>query len=131
MEIAVEKLVALCCFVVGLSHVFQPRVWARLFILWREKGDVGAIYTGLLHFQLGALIVAFHNVWHGIPAVVTVLGWGWTIKGLLYLTYPKHGMRMLARVSLERSWEFVVAGVALLAIGALVTYSLVARNALV
>lgn len=70
-----------------------------------------------------------HNVWHGIPAVVTLLGWGWTIKGLLYLIYPKHPLRMLARVSLERSWEFIVAGAVLLAIGVLITYSLVSRNA--
>ncbi|MFN2508635.1 MAG: hypothetical protein ABR589_07665 [Chthoniobacterales bacterium] len=130
MEIAIERLVALCCLGIGLSHIFQPRAWVKLFILWREKGEVGALYTGLLQFQFGALIVSFHNVWHGIPAVVTVLGWAWTIKGLLYLTYPKHPMRMLARISIERSWEFVVAGALLFAIGVLITCSLVARNAL-
>ena len=130
MEIAIEKLVALCCFVIGLSHILQPQVWARLFMLWREKGEVGAFYTGLLHFPLGALIVAFHNVWQGIPIVVTLLGWGWTLKGLLYLTYPKWSMRMLARVSLKRSWEFAVAGAGMFAIGLLISYSLVGRSLL-
>jgi hypothetical protein len=42
----------------------------------REKGEVGSILNGLLHFPLGALIVSFHNVWHGIPLVVTIMGWG-------------------------------------------------------
>lgn len=130
MEIAVEKLVALCCVVTGLSHIFQPRVWVHLFILWREKGEVGAFYTGLLHFQFGALIVAFHNVWQGIPMIVTLLGWGWTLKGALYLIYPKHPLRMLARVSLERSWEFIVAGAFILGVGLVVGYSLLARGAL-
>ena len=124
MEIAIEKLVALSCIAIGLSHIVQPRAWAQLFIFWREKGDVGVFYTGLLHFQFGALIVAFHNVWHGIPLMVTLLGWGWTIKGLLYLVYPKHGLRMLQRVSLERAWEFAVAGAVLLTIGLLIVYSL-------
>jgi len=129
VEVAIEKLVALCCFVIGLSHIVQPRVWAEIFIDWRQKGNAGVFYTALLHFTLGALIVAFHNVWHGIPMVVTLLGWGWTIKGALYLVYPKHGMRMLERVKVERAWEFIVAGVVLLGLSALITYSLIARGA--
>lgn len=130
MEIAIEKLFVICCVVTALSHIFQARTWARLFIHWREKGEVGVFYTGLLHFQFGALIVAFHNVWQGIPAVVTVIGWAWTLKGALYLLYPKLPTRVLARISLERSWEFAVAGVFLLGLGLLVGYSLWARGAL-
>ena len=130
MEIAIERLVALCCVVIGLSHMFQARAWVRLFIHWREKGDVGALYAGLLHFQMGALIVSFHTVWHGIPTIVTLLGWGWTIKGFLYLTYPKLPMRVLARISVDRWWEFAVAGTFLLAIGILIAYSLFTRGVL-
>jgi hypothetical protein len=130
MEVAIERLVALCCLVIGISHIVQARAWAELFMHWREKGVVGVFYTALLHFCLGALIVAFHNVWRGIPLLVTVLGWGWTIKGLLYLTWPQHGLRMLNRVSLERAWEFAVAGAVLLVIAALIIYSLATRGAL-
>lgn len=120
MEIAIERLVALCCLVIGLSHMVQPRAWVELFIAWREKGDVGVFYTGLLHLNFGALVVAFHNVWRGLPILVTILGWGWTVKGLLYLTYPKHGARMLQRVSLERTHEFVIGGSFLIGVGALI-----------
>jgi len=67
MEAGIERLVALCCFVVGLSHIVQPRGWAELFLHWREKGTTGVFYTALLHFALGVFIVAFHNVWRGIP----------------------------------------------------------------
>jgi len=98
--------------------------------LARER-DNGVFYRALLHFALGALIVAFHHVWRGIPLVVTLLGWGWTVKGLLYLIYPKHGLRMLARVSLEKSHEFVIAGVVLLLLCGLIASSLALRGALV
>lgn len=114
---------------IGLSHIVQPRAWAELFMQWRDKGLPGVFYTGLLHFSFGALIVAFHNVWRGLPLIVTLLGWGWTIKGLLYLTYPRHGMKMLARVSTERSYEFVIAGIVLVGIAAVITYSLAAGGA--
>ena len=130
VEIAVERLVALCCLVIGLSHVVQPRAWAELFIEWRKKGDVGVFYTGLLHFSFGALIVAFHNVWHGLPLIVTLLGCGWTLKGLLYLTYPQFGAKSLARVSVERAHEFAIAGAVLLAISAVISYSLATRGGL-
>lgn len=130
MEIAIERLVALSCFVVGVSHIIQSRIWVELFMHWREKGDVGVFYTALLHLNLGALIVAFHNVWQGLPLLVTVLGWGWTIKGLLYLIFPRVGRRLLERISFARAHEFVVAGVVLVIISMLIAWSLAARGAL-
>jgi uncharacterized protein YjeT (DUF2065 family) len=127
MEDSVEKLVALGFLVTGLSHILQPRVCAEFFIGLREKGEVGSFLNGLLHFQLGAIIVSFHNVWHGWPLLVTLIGWALVIKSLVYLTYPKHGVKMLSRISVERSWEFVVAGVFSVAISGLILFSLLRR----
>jgi uncharacterized protein YjeT (DUF2065 family) len=124
METSIQKLVAISYLVIGLSHIIQPRVWAEFFIKWREKGEVGSFLSGLLHFPMGVLIVSFHNVWHGIPLVVTIMGWGLVIKGLIYLTYPKHGMRVLARVSMERAWEFAAAGAFSVALSGLIIFSL-------
>jgi uncharacterized protein YjeT (DUF2065 family) len=127
VESSVEMLTAVCLLVTGLSHILQPRTWARFFIMLREKGEVGSFLNGLLHFPLGAIIVSFHPVWRGIPLIVTIMGWGLVVKSLLYLTYPKHGMRMLARVSVERDWEFVVAGVVSIALGGLILFSLLRK----
>ena len=127
MATAVEKLAAICILVTSLSHIIQPRAWADFFIMLREKGKVGSLLCGLLHFPLGVIIVAFHNVWHGLPIVVTIMGWGFLLKSVLYLVYPEHGMRMLARVSIERSWEFVVAGVIGVVVSGLIFFSLLSR----
>jgi uncharacterized protein YjeT (DUF2065 family) len=121
---SVEKLVAIFFLVTGLSHIFQPRAWVRFFIMLREKGEVGSFLNAFVHFPLGAFIVAFHNVWHGFPAiVVSLIGWGLTIKGTLYFVFPRFGTRMLGTVSLERSWQFVVAGVFSVALGAAILWS--------
>ena len=80
METSVEKLVALSFLVTGLSHILQPRAWAEFFVLLREKGEVGSLLNGLLHFPMGALIVSFHNVWHGWPLVVTLMGWSLVMR---------------------------------------------------
>jgi hypothetical protein len=127
METAVEKLFAICMLVTGLSHIIQPRAWCEFFIMLRENGRVGSLLCGLLHFPLGVIIVAFHNVWHGLPIVVTIMGWGLLLKSLLYLIYPTHGLRMMTRVSVERSWEFVVAGVLAVVVSGLIFFSLLSR----
>jgi hypothetical protein len=124
METSVEKLTALFFLVTGLSHALRPRVWVLFFIMLREKGEVGSFLNGFVHFPLGAFIVAFHNVWHGIPMIVTIIGWGLVIKSTLYFTWPEHGVRMLRTVKMERSWHFVVAGLLSIGLGGVILYPL-------
>lgn len=123
MEASVEKLTAIFFLVTGLSHIFQPRAWVTFFIALREKGEVGSFINAFIHFPLGAFIVAFHNIWHGLPMIVTLIGWGLTIKGSSYFILPQHGLRMLNTVSMERSWHFVVAGVFAVALSGVIFYS--------
>ena len=86
MERAIEVYAALNFFVIGLSHAFQPRAWVDFFILLREKGHLGVFANGMLSFSLGSLIVAFHNVWTGLPAFLTVIGWMQIVKALTSLS---------------------------------------------
>ncbi|HEX5716722.1 MAG TPA: hypothetical protein VF179_11235 [Thermoanaerobaculia bacterium] len=117
MERAVQILAAVSFLVIGISHIVQPRAWVEFFFLLRDKGRAGAFLNGFLSLGMGSLIVAFHNVWSGPATVLTVLGWLWVLKALLAFAKPEIGMKGLARVSMERSWEFVVAGVVLVALG--------------
>ena len=123
METAVEKLTALFFLVTGLSHIFAPRAWVRFFIMLREKQEVGSLLNGLVHFPLGAFIVAFHNVWHGMPMIVTIIGWGLVLKSTIYFVFPQQGVRMLATIKMERSWHFLVAGVFSVAVAGVIFYS--------
>ena len=127
MEEAIEKLAVISFFVIGISHIFQPRVWVNFFIGIREKGEVGAFINAFIHFPLGALIVAFHNVWHGIPMLLTIMGYGLLLKGFINFVFPKFGMKTMERVSPEKSWEFAVAGVFSIGIAFLFLYSLLSR----
>lgn len=128
MELAIQKLAVISFFVIGLSHVFQPRVWAQFFIDLRSKGEIGSFINAFIHFPLGALIVAFHNVWQGIPIVLTLIGYGWVLKSLIYFVLPSHGLKSMSRVSLDNSKGFVVAGVVMLGIGGLLLFSLIGKS---
>jgi len=122
MERSVEIVAIVFFGVIGLSHIVQPRAWVDYFILIRSKREPGAFIDGFLHLPLAALIIGFHNVWSGIPAVLTVLGWAYLIKSTLRFCWPTQGLRMMERVSVERAWELQVAGVVLVLLAGLLGY---------
>jgi hypothetical protein len=127
MERSVDVLAAILFGVLGLSHILQPRAWAEFFILLRGKGEAGAFVDGFLNLPLGGVIVGFHDTWSGIPLVLTLVGWALLIKGTIRFCAPKLALRIMARVSLERSWEFQVAGAGLVALASLLGYAVYAR----
>jgi uncharacterized protein YjeT (DUF2065 family) len=106
----------------GLSHILQHKAWAEFFILLRGKGAAGAFVDGFLNLAVAVVIIGFHNVWSGIPAVLTLVGWCLLIKSLIRFCAPKLALRMMSRVSVERSREFQVAGAALMVLGGLIGY---------
>ena len=124
MERSVEVLAIVWFGVLGLSHILQPRAWAEFFILLRGKGEPGAFVDGLVNLPLAGVIIGFHNVWSGIPVVLTLVGWGLLIKSLIRFCTPKLGLRMMARVSVERAWEVQVAGAGLVALAGLLGYGI-------
>jgi uncharacterized protein YjeT (DUF2065 family) len=127
MERSVEVLAIILFGAIGLSHILQPRAWAEFFILLRGKGEPGAFVDGFLNLPLGAVIVAFHNVWSGTSVMLTLVGWALLIKGLIRFCAPRQALRMIARVSVERSWEFQLAGAGLVALAGLIGYAVYTR----
>jgi len=125
MELAIQKLAIVNFLVIGLSHIIQPRAWAQFFIDIREKGATGSFIVAFIHFPLGALIIAFHNVWHGLPMILTFIGYGSLLKSLVYFIFPERGLKSLSRVSLEKQWEFVAAGVFSIGLSGLLTLMLI------
>jgi hypothetical protein len=88
------------------------------------KGEVGSLLNALLHFPVGVLIVSFHNVWSGLPIILTLIGWGLVVKSFIYFVFPGLGVKILSRVSMERSWGFIVAGIFSIGISGLLIFSL-------
>ena len=126
MERSVEIVAVVLLGVIGLSHIAQPRAWVDFFIFLRGKQETGSFIVGFIHLPLAALIIGFHNVWSGIAAVLTVLGWAFLIKSILRFCVPAVGLRMMARVSVERAWECQAAGVVLKLLAGLLGYGVYA-----
>ena len=126
METAIERLTVLGFLILGLSQILQPRVWVQFLVNLREQGESGIFMFACLHLPLGLLIVSFHNVWTGIPAVVTVLGWVYVLKSTLYLLCPAMGIKWMGRIGPERVRKFRIAGVVFVGLGLLLAYPLIA-----
>jgi len=130
METSVRLFAVVNLLVMGLSHLTQPRAWVGFFVWLREKGSVGVFVNGFLSLGFGSIIVAFHNVWSGLPMILTIYGWVLVLKALVSFTLPGIAMRSLERVTPERSWMLVLPGLMLLSLGGLLAYSLVTEGSL-
>ncbi|HZL92525.1 MAG TPA: hypothetical protein VFB99_02735 [Vicinamibacterales bacterium] len=122
MEQAIQLFAAVQSTVIALSHIFQPRAWVDFFLWLRSKGHAGVFANGMLSLWFGGLIVAFHNVWEGLPMVLTLLGWSQVIKAFVAFVFPATSMKGMNRVSHERASEFVYAGVFLLGLSGIFWY---------
>ncbi len=126
---SIERMVELFAIIhlatMGLSHIIAPKVWARYFMWLASKEEAGVFVVGFMSLGFGSIIAAFHQVWSGIPLILTLLGWSQVLKALIYFTLPRYGLNKLRWVSLERSRIFIYAGVVLLALASALTYHLV------
>lgn len=125
MERAIQILGVIHFLIIGLSHILAPRAWADFFIRLRERGEAGVFVVGFMSLGFGSIIVAFHNVWSGIPAVLTFIGWAQVVKALVYFCFPAFGLKRLEVVSVERARMFVYPGIVLVILGGLLAYHLV------
>jgi uncharacterized protein YjeT (DUF2065 family) len=117
MEVGIERLAAFAFIVTGLSHIAAPRIWVRFFTNMRAWGEAGAFLNGYVHMPLGLLILSFHQVWSGPGLLVTLIGAGLTVKGLICFVWPRLALKSLAKVSEERAWQFQAAGFLSLVLG--------------
>ena len=124
MEHAVQIYAIINLIVIGMSHVVRPRVWIDFFVFLRERGEAGVFAVAILNLIFGSIIVAFHNVWSGIPLVLTVVGWTSVIKALLYFTFPAVVLRKLQSLSHERANLVVVGGIFFLLLAGVLGYHL-------
>ena len=127
MESSIEMLAAIAFLVIGVSHIVQPRGWAEFFALLRRQGVAGVFAAALMGLPMGVLIVSFHNTWTGLPAVLTVIGWGICAKCSVYLVFPRVGMFGLAMKASYKPNKFVAAGVMLLVLSGIFWFSWLSR----
>src|SRR5262245_16040124 len=108
----------------GIAHLLRPEPLIQFFGVLRAKGEAGVVFIALLSVIMGSLVVGLHNVWSGIPVVLTIVGWAQLVKGTIYLLFPSVGLRQFERVTPERTTLFRLPGIVLLVMAALLAWHL-------
>lgn len=123
MERSIQLLALVAYLITGISHVLQPRVWGRFFAVLHEQGEVGSFAVAFLSLSIGLPIVAFHQVWGGIPLMLSVLGWLHVAKAAVYFCFPALGVRGIS-LAIARPEKLVWAGAGFIGVSALLAYHL-------
>jgi hypothetical protein len=126
MERAVQIFAVVQFLIMGLSHIVRPRAWSEFFLLLRSKGVAGAFLNGFLSLGVGSVIVAFHQVWSGIPPILTLIGWAQVLKSFLIFVVPGYAEKSLEKAPIDNPRSFIAAGTVLIAVGGLLLYHLIA-----
>jgi hypothetical protein len=129
VEDALRLFAAIQLLLVGLSHLLRPGAWVDFFRELHRHGHPGVFVHGFLSLGFGSMILAFHNVWSGPRALLTVMGCAYLLKATLCFLAPETQMRTLGRVSHERRWEIQLAGLAFLAVAGVLSYGLATASA--
>jgi hypothetical protein len=122
MQRFVELYVFLGFLVVGISHITMAAAWNDFFALLRSKGRAGVIVNGMLALTVGSIVVAGHNVWSGLPIIVTLVGWAQLLKGFLHLAIPSIGERSLQMAKTNPVTKFRIGGAIMLILDIPVAY---------
>ena len=84
----IARFFSVSLLVVGVSHLVQPSLWRDFFLRIKDTGVAGIIIA-MYTLPQGLLIVLGHNIWVlDIPVIITICGWGMTIKSILYAIVP-------------------------------------------
>ena len=102
--------------IIGLSHVFQAETWRNFFKQLHSIGKPGAFANGFITLIIGSLIVSFHNVWSGVPVVLTILGWCYVLKSTVIFIHPEWSLRSMKRAETAVTMEARLAGLGLLGV---------------
>jgi hypothetical protein len=91
----IARFFSVSLFLVGVSHLAQPRLWRDFFIKIKETGVAGIIIA-MYTLPQGLLIVLGHNIWVlDIPVIITICGWGMTIKSITYAVLARRAERVI------------------------------------
>lgn len=122
METGLQIAFAIQFAVVGVAHMWRPDPLIEFFRILASKGEAGVIVIAILSLCSGSFIVAFHNVWAGIPIILTVFGWAQLVKGTCYFLFPSIGLRMFERVKPKSRLLFRLPGIPFVILAALLAW---------
>jgi len=118
----IQAVIAPGFLLMGLSHLVQPQLWSRFFeAVWNT--GLAAVIVPLVTLPFALVLIAGHNVWTwDWPVVLTIAGWGMTIKCAAYLLIPGLADRHVAKRIATTPRSFQIVGAIMAIVGGILTW---------
>jgi hypothetical protein len=73
---------------VGLGFFTSPAYYSKVY-RDLEKAPFAVLFFGMFAIAAGILQLQVHTIWNTLPQIViTLLGWGLIVKGVICVTFP-------------------------------------------
>lgn len=109
LSILVARIAAVAYLAMGISMFSGDVDFKKMFKSF--EGSPGlTLIAGLFSLIIGMLLIEFHNIWvKNWTVLITIIGWGATFKGVMYLAFPKWMFSFSSvLVKNSRKWSVLV-----------------------
>lgn len=123
MEISIRlaQVFGIAYLAIGLGMLFDPKYYHKLYNDFMKNSALIYI-TALAITAVGYFIVVKHNVWiKSWEVLITIIGWGALIKGVLLLITPQ-GFLDIFKDWFKKPEAFTKYGIVVLIVGGILTY---------
>ncbi|MFC2020444.1 hypothetical protein ACFLU1_01430 [Chloroflexota bacterium] len=95
------KMISPYLFVSGLGFLLSFNFYKQLLINSDKSDPLTVNLSGMVHLFIGLAIVLSHQLWgNALEIIVTLVGFGFLIKGLTLIVFPNSTLRS-TRVSVK------------------------------
>ena len=109
LSIFVAKVMAVIMLSVGVG-AFTGNISFKNVMSSFEKSEGLTLIVGYFAVLIGMLLVEYHNIWvKDWTVLITIVGWGALIKGIMYIASPQTILGMgKGMVKNEKNWGIFV-----------------------
>ncbi|MFC1599659.1 hypothetical protein ACFL3T_01360 [Patescibacteria group bacterium] len=103
LSLYLGQLFSVVLVVIGLALLLRSKHYAKAYKAWMKDAGL-ALFTGMVVLVAGVAVVLVHNVWIASwEVLITIVGWGMVLKGVLFLLLPKE-FEKLVDYFMKMSW---------------------------
>jgi len=110
LSLYLAQLMSIVLVVIGLALLLRGKHYVKAYKAWMSDSGL-MLFTAMVVLIAGVAIVIVHNVWIASwEVLITIVGWGMVLKGVLIALLPKEFEKLVA-VLMKQSWLLPLGGV--------------------
>ncbi len=103
LSLYLAQLMSVVLVVIGLALLLRNGYYVKAYKSWMKNEGL-MLFTAMVTLVTGVVLVLAHNVWVASwEVLITIVGWGAVLKGVILLLLPKE-MEKLINSLMKTKW---------------------------